>query len=192
MNKMEVSSYSATPDRALTVVPSDPSDDRVGSAEDATSRFDGFRPGFERFRGGETPGDERDLELVALLLREENAQLKAERHRPTVVGAMIAQMRRMAVERGEDELSNEAWSLLGECLVIQEELNQACEEIRAAMRAVQERLGRLAITIQSSNSEPSKAANHGTRARHAHAVVGPAQSQLAQVMASAPALQQPA
>jgi hypothetical protein len=73
----------------------------------AASRFGRVRRGFDRLRGGEIPEDER-LELVALLLREENARLKAERQRPTDVGTMIAQMRRVADEHGEKELSDEA------------------------------------------------------------------------------------
>jgi hypothetical protein len=52
---------------------------------------------------------EGDLELNLLLLREENARLKEERHRPPDVGTMIEQMRRIAVERSEDELSDEMW-----------------------------------------------------------------------------------
>lgn len=107
------------------------------------------------------PDGEGNLELTVLLLREENARLKAERHRPPDVGTMIAQMRRIAVDQGEDELSDEAWSLLSECLVIREELSQACTEIKAAMSAVQERLGRLAVRIPGTGPElPHAAVSH--------------------------------
>lgn len=153
---MNVSPYSEVPDESpnesVAIAPNGTSPTNVDS------RRDRFRRGFERFRGdsdayadGETQDGEGNLELTVLLLREENARLKADRHRPADVGTMIAQMRRMAVEQGEDELSDEAWSLLSECLVIREELNQACIEIRAAMSAIQKRLGRLTIAIEGAN-----------------------------------------
>lgn len=122
-----------------------------GTVTAGDSRITRFRRGFERFRGdsdayahGDAQDAESDLELTVLLLREENARLKAERHRPPDVGTMIDQLRRVADERGEEELSDEVWSLLSECLVIREELSQACIEIKAAMTAVQEHLGRVA------------------------------------------------
>ena len=150
---MNVSSQSEAPgqypDESVTTAPTGT------SLSDGDSRRDRFRRGFERFRGdadaygdGETQDGEGSLELTVLLLREENARLKAERHRPPDVGTMIAQMRRIALEQGEEELSDEAWSLMSECLVMREELNQACIEIKAAMSSLQDRLGRLAVTIQ--------------------------------------------
>jgi hypothetical protein len=65
--------------------------------------------------------------------------------------------------------------------VIQEELNQ-CEKIRSAMAAVQERLRRLAITIQNSDSDAPDEASHGGRVRYAQAVVGASDSELAQIV----------
>ena len=122
-----------------------------GAATGEASRINKFRRGFERFRGdadayahGDAQDDDGNLELAVLLLREENARLKAERHRPPDVGMMIDHLRQIADQRGEDELADDVWSLLSECMVIREELSQACVEIKAAMTAVQEHLARLA------------------------------------------------
>ena len=163
---MNVSPYPEVPEHSpnesIAIAPTDTSPTNLDS------RIDRFRRGFERFRGdsdayadGEAPDGEDNLEMTVLLLREENARLKAERHRPPDVGTMIAQMRRMAGEDGEDELSDEAWSLLSECFAIREELSQACIEIRAAMSATQARLGRLAFAIQGANPDlPYPAVSH--------------------------------
>ncbi len=146
-----------------------------GAAIPADSRVNKFRRGFERFRGdsdayagAEGQNGESDLELTVLLLREENARLKAERHRPRDVGTMIQHLRRIADEHGEDELSDEVWSLLSECMVIREELDQACIEIKAAMTAVQEHLGRLAMAataLGDTGALPHQAITH-ERAPH--------------------------
>lgn len=149
-----------TPNQPVSAVPAN------GAATPVDSRINKFRRGFERFRGdsdaygeGEAPDGESDLELTVLLLREENARLKAERHQPRDVGTMIDYLRRVGEEHGEGELSDELWSLLGECLVIREELDQACIEIRAAMSAVQDRLARLA-TAATAIGAPSAPLPH--------------------------------
>jgi hypothetical protein len=124
-------------------------------------RADRFRRGLDRLRSASdaaTEGlqtGEEDLDLTVHLLREENARLKAERYRPPDVGTMIDQLRRIAEEQGDERLSDNAWSLLTECLLIREELGQACIEIKAAIDAVQTRLGKLQITLHDTNSHPS-------------------------------------
>jgi hypothetical protein len=115
--------------------------DRLRSASDAST--DGLQTG------------EEDLDLTVHLLREENARLKAERYRPPDIGTMIDQLRRIAGEQGDERLSDNTWSLLTECLLIREELGQACIEIKAAIDTVQTRLGRLQITLHDTNSHPS-------------------------------------
>lgn len=153
------------PDQKLRVVPTRP------SAGGMDPRLERFRRGLGRLRSGETPDDEANLELAVLLLREENARLKADLHRPTDVGTMTAMMRRTAAEQGEDELSDEVWSLLSDCLVIQEELTQACEEIKTAMTAVQQRLRSLTIAIERSGSKPSNGAIHSAGHGLPHGVI---------------------
>jgi hypothetical protein len=90
---------------------------------------------------------EDSLETSIMLLREENARLKAERHRELDVGVLISKLRSIADEQGPAEALDETWSTLSECLVIREELIQACSEIHDAIDSVERRLGSLAIRI---------------------------------------------
>jgi hypothetical protein len=101
----------------------------------------------ESQRHGRELDDEAELKVQMMLLREENARLKADRHHPSDVGTMIDELRLVADEE-EGELLDDAWSLLSECLVIREGLAQACLEIEAAAGAVRERLDTLAVRIE--------------------------------------------
>ena len=92
--------------------------------------------------------DETALKLQVMLLSEENARLKAARHRPSDVGTLIDQMRLLAASEGEGEMLDEAWTMLSECLVIQEGLDRACIEIQSAIGDVRDRLNGLAIRFK--------------------------------------------
>jgi hypothetical protein len=114
-----------------------------------------FRRRFERFKGSsEDHGlagsfdDEDDLRLQLMLLREENARLKAARHKPADTGSMIDRVRILAQQSGNDELLDESWSLLAECLALREGLDQACVEIQAAIGSVRARLAALGVEIE--------------------------------------------
>ena len=74
--------------------------------------------------------DEIALQLQVMLLSEENARLKAERHRPSDIGTLIDQMRELGDQEGPGEVLDEAWTMLSECLVIRQGLEQACAEIQ--------------------------------------------------------------
>ena len=107
---------------------------------------------FERFRGlveeqdfAESLDEEDDLRLQVMLLREENARLKAARHKPADTGTLIDHVRRLGDADEADEVLDETWIVLSECLALREGLDQACVEIQAAMSAVRERLGKLAM-----------------------------------------------
>lgn len=111
---------------------------------------------FRRLRGdantqadGATAEDETALKLQIMLLSEENARLKAARHRPSDVGTLIDQMRLLAARDGEGEVLDEAWTMLSECLVIREGLDRACIEIQSAIDDVRDRLGALAIRFET-------------------------------------------
>jgi hypothetical protein len=111
---------------------------------------------FRRLRGdantqanGAIAEDETALKLQVMLLSEENARLKAARHRPSDVGTLIDQMRLLAAREGEGEVLDEAWTMLSECLVIREGLDQACIEIQSAIDDVRDRLSALAITFEN-------------------------------------------
>jgi hypothetical protein len=131
-----------------------------GSDRAASAKLAGERSGrFRRVRGdahptaGDTAAqDELALKLQVMLLSEENARLKAERHRPSDIGTLIDQMRELGDQEGPGEVLDEAWTMLSECLVIREGLEQACTEIQAAIAGVRERLGSLTIRLDDVTS----------------------------------------
>jgi hypothetical protein len=180
---MNVRPPSEAPNAAATTSPApDPS---AGSPRTQGSRRERPRTerrlrGFERLRSasdasaeGASHNKDEDLELTLLLLREENARLKAERHRPPDVGGMIEQLRRLAADQGEEGTPDDAWSLLTECLLIREELDQACIEIKAAIEAVHTRLRRLRITLDDTNPHTSLTADPDDLALPGHARAQP-------------------
>jgi hypothetical protein len=118
-------------------------------AEPVAPPYARFRRRFESFRGdadairSERSGDDVDLELTVMLLREENARLKAERHRPPGIGVMVDRLRVIAVPSDQGEGAEDVWGLLGECLALHEGLYRACAEIQDSMTALEERLAEL-------------------------------------------------
>ena len=112
-------------------------------------RLERSRSRVEEHQFGDTEDDDDDLRLQLMLLREENARLKAARHKPRDQGSMIDRMRALAESGQEKELLDESWSLLAECLALREGLDQACVEIQAAIHAVRERLGTLGVAIET-------------------------------------------
>jgi hypothetical protein len=127
---------------------------------DSEQAFSRFRRGLGRFlgenaarRGVDAASEHGDLELAVMLLHEENARLKTELHRPRDVGVMIDRLRGLGSGSDHDELVAETASLLSECLRIRDGLHEACADIQAAIGAVQERLGNLSATIETSNPD---------------------------------------
>jgi hypothetical protein len=99
---------------------------------------------------------EDDLRLQVLLLQEENARLKAARHKPADPGSLIEEVRALADSSSVNDLLDETWSVLGECLALREGLDRACIEIQAAMTSVRERLSALGVKIDSlASAKPS-------------------------------------
>jgi hypothetical protein len=95
-----------------------------------------------------------ELEAELALLREENARLKVERHRPADAGHVIERMRSIRPESSSEQRGGEvAGSALGvqaiaECLAMRDGLIEACQEVQLAMRGIRGRLGSLAGDIQ--------------------------------------------
>ena len=97
------------------------------------------------------------------LLREENARLKVERHRPPDAGRVIERMRHLgghAEERGESaELGEpsartpQAARAMEECLAIRDGLVLACQEVQQAMQGIRGRLGALSVDLQDGAHE---------------------------------------
>ncbi len=122
--------------------------------------FGRFRRSFERIKGlpdaDAAPGsigDEAELKLQLMLLREENARLKAARHQPPSTGSAIDRVRLLSASTANDDLLDDASALLSECLMIREGLDQACAEIQSAISAVRERLLALTLTIEGQPQE---------------------------------------
>lgn len=127
-----------------------PSPSRVSSAKlasEPSSRFRRARGDAHPAAGDTAAQEELALKLQVMLLSEENARLKAERHRPSDIGTLIDQMRELGDQEGPGEVLDEAWTMLSECLVIRQGLEQACAEIQVAIAGVRERLGSLTIRL---------------------------------------------
>jgi hypothetical protein len=119
--------------------------------------FDRFRRRLERFRGlGDAeiaPGsldDESELRLQVMLLREENARLKAARHQTAGAGSALERVRLLNAQASTADAADDAWSLLTDCLVIREGLQQVCLEMQGTISAIQQRLERLAMSFEGA------------------------------------------
>ena len=128
-----------------------------------TEPFQGFKRRLERARGlieeqefTASVEQEDDLRLKVMLLQEENARLKAARHKPADPGTLIEEMRMLVDSSAVAELLDETWSILGECLALREGLDRACIEIQAAMTSVRERLSTLGVKIESIGPEQAR------------------------------------
>jgi hypothetical protein len=136
------------------------SESRIGTlGEPGQEPFGRFRRRLERFKSladeqdfSGSLDDESELRLQVMLLREENARLKAARHQPADVGSVIDRARLLAAPGEDGERLDDAWTLLGECLVIHEGLDQVCVEIQAAMDGIRDRLAALEERIRRASS----------------------------------------
>lgn len=131
-----------------------PESSTVARLDTAPSK--GFKRKLERARGlieeqefASSSDQEDDLRLQVMLLQEENARLKAARHKPADPGSLIEDVRALADSSSVNDLLDETWSVLGECLALREGLDRACIEIQAAMTSVRERLSALGVKIES-------------------------------------------
>jgi hypothetical protein len=88
----------------------------------------------------QAPGDEvAELKLELLLMREDNARLKANRHRPPDLGTLIDYLRSIGDPAASLGTLDDVWSVLCDCLAIREALTQAYRENEAAIRAIEQR-----------------------------------------------------
>jgi hypothetical protein len=102
-----------------------------------------------RRHGGSPKGDAHN-ELPAVLaelvlLREENARLKAQQHQLPSLGQVLGRARSLptAANMDRDDVGDEATQLLIESLVTREALLELCDEIQRSMEAVKARLDAL-------------------------------------------------
>jgi hypothetical protein len=113
------------------------------SVEDRPRRFGRRRADFEALEvAGESPAALR-AELV--LLREENARLKAARHQGPDIGGLLERVRALPGTR-VDDMGDETTRVLVEGLVIRESLLEICQEIERAMVSFEARLKALEST----------------------------------------------
>ncbi len=106
-------------------------------------RFGRRRADFEALEvAGESLGALR-AELV--LLREENARLKAAPHQAPDIAALLGRARSLPASRADD-VGDETTRVLVEGLVIRESLLEICQEIERAMVSFEARLMALETT----------------------------------------------
>ncbi len=109
-----------------------------------------------------------ELEMELALLREENARLKVERHRPPDAGRVIERMRHLGGEERTAEpqqpgnaaltspagnaanavLASPAGNAIDDCLAMRDGLIAACHEVQLAMQGIRGRLGELSVDLQ--------------------------------------------
>ena len=128
------------------------------SAEDAPRPRRRFRrtrtPRGDGLGGAGEPLAAVHAELV--LLREENARLKAAQHQRADIGRLLERARSLPAARADlDGVSDETAQLLVDGLVIRESLLEICQEIERAMVAFEAKLDALATT---AGERPSPAA----------------------------------
>jgi hypothetical protein len=81
------------------------------------------------------------LQAELVLLREENARLKAAEHRGPDIGALLARARSLpAAEPDRDSVDDETTRVFVESLVIRESLLEICQDIERAMVAFEAKL----------------------------------------------------
>jgi hypothetical protein len=114
-----------------------------------------FRRRTDRF--SEAINDSDDLAAVRaemLLLREENARLKAAQHQRADVSRLIGRARSLAAaELDRDSVSDDVEQLLVEGLLIRESLLEICQEIEQSMVAFEGKLNALAA-IGAARARP--------------------------------------
>jgi hypothetical protein len=109
----------------------------------------GTRRRFDRPASGAGPDPRAALEAEVVLLREENARLKAERHEQHTVDDLLERARSLRadeIERGN--LADETGQMLVEGLVLRESLIEICHEIERAMMLFEARLDALASAAE--------------------------------------------
>src|SRR5512133_544545 len=127
--------------------------DDTGNAVPAEDELARPRPRrrFERPRRSvaEEPGTGEllaSLHAELVLLREENARLKAARHQPSDIGGLLGRARTLSsAQIDRDGSSDETAQMLIDGLVIRESLLEICQEIERSMVAFQAKLNALAL-----------------------------------------------
>jgi hypothetical protein len=116
---------------------------------------------FER-SASDAPDPRAALEAEVVLLREENARLKAARHQQNTVGDLLERARALRAEEIDcGNLADETGQMLVEGLVIRESLIEICDEIERAMVVFEARLDALASAADQLVPLHGKLEEHG-------------------------------
>src|SRR4051812_18711241 len=116
-----------------------------------------------RRRRSDHHGDGAD-EAAALLaelvlLREENARLKAGRHQLPSLGRLVGQARTLGQSGAEEDAADEAAGMLVEAVVLRDSLLEVCEELERSMASVRARLEALGTAkMDAAGTEEADAA----------------------------------
>jgi hypothetical protein len=124
-------------------------------------------PGRRRFWRGGQPRDSAEhgaaesiaaLQAELVLLREENASLKADQHQLPDLGGLMRRARSLHPTTGnghnEDaDVADESAELMVESLVLRESLLEVCQELQRSIAAVEARLRALAPGGAAANGE---------------------------------------
>jgi hypothetical protein len=115
----------------------------TGSGDRAPSRMERLRRCLARLSLDRKPvstgDDASEVRLELMLLREQNMRLQSDRHRPFDLGTLIEQLR-LRMDPGHATSNDEAWALLGEYLLLRENLDLASAELDVAIGRVRARL----------------------------------------------------
>ena len=95
-------------------------------------------------------------ELV--LLREENARLKAARHQVSSFDNVIGRMRALPGLELAEDAADEAAEMLTEVVVLRDSLLEVCEELERAMVSVRARLHRVGSDETAGRVDPIRPA----------------------------------
>ena len=119
------------------------------SVEERPRRFGRRRSDFEAL---EVAGESLSaLRAELVLLREENARLKAAQHQGPDIAALLDRARTLpTVRMDDDSVADEVTRVLVEGLVIRESLVEICQEIERAMVTFEARLNALEGNIRGA------------------------------------------
>jgi hypothetical protein len=118
------------------------------------------------------------LHAEVVLLREENARLKAQRHQESDIASLLGRARSVRSTAADlESVTDDTAQLLVDGLVIRESLLEICQEIERSMVAFQAKLNALALPAASDVAEAANGtgpASNGRAGRGAKNGRGPA------------------
>lgn len=90
-----------------------------------------------------------ELEMELTLLREENARLKVEQHRPADAGRIVERMRSLGQGNGGE---HDRQMTIEELAQVRDALAEACYEVRRSTHAIRDRLSTLSASSGGSQN----------------------------------------